>query len=245
MISFRRQYQPFSALTPAAGNSFKTSLIAYYGMEEASSNAIDSHGSSDLTSTGTDPGSTTGKVGNCRDFTGGHFDHVDSAALSVGDIDFTLSIWVNLDTKTTYRMFIAKWLTAGNQLEYLLYYDQPADRFILAVSPDGTAGAASSVSANNLGSPSTGVWYHIIAWHDSVNNLIGIEVNDGTANTTSHSTGVFNGSVGFKIGSYQDTTGLEMDGKIDEVGFWKRMLTVSERTDLYNSGNGRAYSYFQ
>ena len=34
-----------------------------------------------------------------------------------------------------------------------------------------------------------------------------------------------------------------MDGLIDEVGFWKRTLTSGERTQLYNSGNGLAYPF--
>ena len=31
------------------------------------------------------------------------------------------------------------------------------------------------------------------------------------------------------------------DGLIDEVGFWKRILTAQEKTNLYNAGAGLAY----
>ena len=33
------------------------------------------------------------------------------------------------------------------------------------------------------------------------------------------------------------------NGRIDSVGFWKRVLTSAERTALYNSGNGLEYSF--
>ena len=33
-----------------------------------------------------------------------------------------------------------------------------------------------------------------------------------------------------------------MDGRLDQVGVWKRVLTADERTWLYNSGNGRSYT---
>jgi len=32
-----------------------------------------------------------------------------------------------------------------------------------------------------------------------------------------------------------------MDGRVDEVGFWKRVLTAQERTNLYNAGAGNTY----
>jgi hypothetical protein len=33
------------------------------------------------------------------------------------------------------------------------------------------------------------------------------------------------------------------DGRIDEVGIWKRVLTAAERTQLYNGGLGYTYPF--
>ena len=35
----------------------------------------------------------------------------------------------------------------------------------------------------------------------------------------------------------------QFDGSLDEVGFWSRVLTPTELTDLYNSGNGLTYPF--
>jgi len=49
-----------------------------------------------------------------------------------------------------------------------------------------------------------------------------------------------NGASDFAIGARRDTAPLYFDGRIDEVGLWKRVLTTAERTALYNSGAGVA-----
>jgi hypothetical protein len=53
---------------------------------------------------------------------------------------------------------------------------------------------------------------------------------------------VLAGSQAFRIGANSASAYLE--GSIDEVGFWKRMLESGERAMLYNAGAGRPYSAF-
>jgi hypothetical protein len=87
------------------------------------------------------------------------------------------------------------------------------------------------------------VWYHIICWHDSVNNVIGISINDGTPDTAAHSTGSFDSTTDFVLGCAADLVGF-LNGSIDEVGFWKgRVLGSAERSELYNGGLGLAYPF--
>ncbi|MEP7356896.1 MAG: RHS repeat-associated core domain-containing protein, partial [Anaerolineales bacterium] len=94
-----------------------------------------------------------------------------------------------------------------------------------------------------LGSPSTGAWYFVVGWHDAVNNVINIQVNNGTANSLSWSGGVFDGNAGFEIGGRNDTQPGYFDGRIDEVGLWKRVLGGDERTLLYRNGAGCQYAF--
>lgn len=94
------------------------------------------------------------------------------------------------------------------------------------------------------GTPTTGTWYFIVGWHDPNANTLNIQVNNGTPTTRSHSYGIYDGSlsstrqikIGALVGYYQ-----YMDGLMDEVSVWKRVLTADERTWLYNNGNGRTY----
>lgn len=44
------------------------------------------------------------------------------------------------------------------------------------------------------------------------------------------------------VGRYPSATGYEIDGIIDEIGIWSRVLTYDEVQELYNSGNGLSYN---
>jgi hypothetical protein len=220
----------------------KDDLKGYWPLNEASGNALDAHGSNTLTDNNT-VASAAGKVGNARDFESGNsesFSIADNTDLSVQDIPFTIAAWVNFESFGAIRPIVAKWQTAG-QFSYELAYSTFLNRLFFGVSNDGSSEVV--VAANVLGAPSTSTWYFVVAWHDPAANTINIQVNNGTANSASHSAGVFDGTSAFTIGAKDNAT-LFMDGLIDEVGFWKRLLTADEKTFLYNSGNGRAYADF-
>jgi hypothetical protein len=61
-----------------------------------------------------------------------------------------------------------------------------------------------------------------------------MSVNSAAPVTTSWARGVRDSIDTFTIGNNA------MYGRIDEVAFWKRILSPDERTRLYNSGNGTA-----
>lgn len=217
-------------------------LISYWKLDETSGDAVDAHGSNTLTEHGTGGvGAATGIINGARDFEeteNDYFSHADNSDLSTGDIDFTFQAWIKFESKTNARGILGKWVSG--QYEYIIYYNVGSDRLQWFVSSNGSA--TTSVTANNLGSPSIGTWYLIHAWHDSVNNEIGIAVNAGTADTLSYSSGVNDGTAEFNLGRNQDGPDF-FDGLIDEVGFWKRVLTSGERTSLYNGGAGFGYPF--
>lgn len=223
-------------------------LAAYWPLDEASGDAVDAHAANDLTDNNT-VGSAAGKVDGARDFEAGnseYFSRADNADLSTGDIDFTIQAWVQLESKGEDRIVVAKWDTTMDNFEYILFFDADSDRFVFFVNSNGTVGGTfGSVTANNLGAPSTGTWYLIHCWHDSVNNQLGIAANAGSADTAAYSAGVFNGASNFVLGR-NDNTGSPVnywDGLIDEVGLWKRVLSGDERAELYNGGSGLAYPF--
>jgi len=222
-------------------------LVSYWKMDEASGNALDAHGSNTLTENGTGGiASTTGKISNARDFEvadGDYFSLADNADLSTGDIDWTIAAWVQIESKGSGddREIASKGDT--DSFEYAFDFSFADDRFRLRVCSGASFANLTTVLANNFGSPSTATWYHVVCWHDSVNNVIGISVNAGTANTTAYSAGTFDSTKQFRIGAYNGFGGIYWDGLIDEFGFWKRVLTSGERTSLYNGGSGLAYPF--
>lgn len=235
-------------LLPWAGggsgpSSLLTSLISYWTLEEASGTRVDSVVASgnDLTDNNTAT-QNPGKVGNAAQFTSANSESLtrnDNASLSTGDIDFTVAAWVYLDSKAARQTIATKGGGgAPGSDEWVLDYLNSSDRFRFF-----TGGASYKIAtANNLGSPSTATWYFIVAWHDAAADTVNIQVNDGTVNSTA-TTGVAPSDTTqqFKIGQYGAS--FYMDGRVDEIGFWKRVLTAAERTALYNSGNGRTYPF--
>lgn len=222
------------------------SLISYWSLDEASGNALDAHGSNDLTDNNT-VGSATGKINGARDFESSnseYFARADNSDLSTGDIDFTFACWVQLESKPGSRMTIAAKMADGtpaNNSEWGVFWSNTADRFQTIVS-DGSSGFV-ALSANNFGAPSTAAWYFVVAWHDSSANTLNIQVNNGTVDSVSYSSGLINSTAAFHLGRITAADGQYWDGLIDEAGFWKRVLTSDERTSLYNSGNGLAYPF--
>lgn len=226
-------------------------LVAYWKMDESSDGSgsvarVDSGPNGlDLSDPNNAP-STTGKISLAVSLVSGSNDYLtraDNAFLSTGNVDFTIAAWVYLTTKTANRGIVGKWVSTGNQREYLLRYTSSSDRFGLFVSPDGTATGLGSVEANNFGSVSISTWYLVIAWHDAVNDLLGIQVNATTPDTASYASGVNDSTAAFDVG--RQASGVDtMDGRIDELGFWKSaaggggVLSSTLRSALYNSGSG-------
>lgn len=220
----------------AEAEGLSADLIASWELNEASGNAIDSHGSNDLTDT-----NTVGVSGGWRDFESSsteYFTISDNADLSMGDIDFTFEIWVNIESTGADRAILSKWNSGASSREYSLIYNNSTNRFQFFISTTG--GNNLSVTASSFGAPSTATPYQIFIWHDSTSNVFGIRVNNGTANTEANSSGVFSGSANFQIGA--ENGGLPFDGLMRRARLWKRLLTSDERTFLYNGGSGRDYS---
>ncbi len=221
-------------------STLNDSLISYWKMDESSGNALDAKDGDNLTDNATVT-TGTGIINGARFFTAAnseYFSIADNAQLSVGDIDFTWTCWVNFSNITALidNGIFYKGNGTATTIEYFLrYLTTPTSLFQFGVSSDGGIGATlKTVNASNFGTPTTNTWYFVVAAHDSVNNLISIQVNNGTANTTSTSAGVFNGANDFVIGRYISPS--YWYGLVDEVGFWKRILTAGELTTLYGSG---------
>lgn len=222
------------------GAGFPSGAVACWNLDEASGQRNDSVGSNHLTDNNTVT-QAAGKVGNAAQFTAANSEYLsiaDTAALSTGDIDFTFTAWVYLDSKAT-SILVSKSEGAIGKEEYNILYAGTPDRFQFQIA-DASTVAVGTVSADNLGSPSTATWYFIVAWHDATANTVNIRVNNGTADSAA-TTGVPTDTAArFTLGAYAWNLSAYVNGRQDAVGLWKRKLTDAEQSYLYNSGNGRA-----
>lgn len=222
-----------------------SSLVSYWKLDEASGDAIDSHGSNNLTDNAT-VGAAAGKINGARDFeeaNSEYFRIASNSSLQTGDIDFTLTCWVKFESIGNFRRLISKFGNDATLNEYVLGLDNPGDKFAFALQESG--GAIKSVTANTFGAVSMATWYFLAAWYDKTNDRLNISVNDGAVDQTSSVGPPAATTAAFNLGCL--FTGFDLfaiqfhDGLLDEVAFWKRLLTAGEITQLYNAGAGLTY----
>ncbi len=237
-----------ASINPTQIIPFPTS---YWKLDEGSGNRVDSIGKNHLINNG-DVVSGVGKFGSASEFipnsgTGQFLSIPDNATLSTGDISFTISAWVNADDLTSsngatfpLRVIAEKRQNSTpNNTEWMLLYDGNVGvekfRFYTYNSAGVTIG---DVSASTPTPIATSTWYYVVAWRDKVNDTVNIQVNNEviysqSENLSSGSTS--DTGVDFRIGG-AGWGPVNWSGKIDEVGFWKTVLSDSQRSQLFNSG---------
>lgn len=221
--------------------ALKDSLISHWKLNESSGTRNDSHSTNHLTDNNT-VGVGTGKLDNAADFDYASREYLsitDNAAVSVGDIDFSFTFWMKPESFSQLCIVVGK-TNFGRHNGIPSFCEYGFDlttggvlSFWVANSAFGTATWGSSLS--------TATWYFVRGWHDSVSNVVGIVVNEGTPVTTSYSGGVANRSDPFVIGTLYGFSSNSFDGLVDSVSFWKKVVTSVEAGEIYNSGNGLDY----
>lgn len=221
---------------PLSGN-LTTNLVSYWKMDEVLGNALDAHGTDNLDSVNAVP-SVAGKLNNAKDFEespGEYLTIPSNASLQLGSVSFTFTAWVKFESMggSSNHRFLMKY-DGINNCEYWLGRNASTNRIQFMVNPTGTTSGSVGITANF--SPSAGAWYFIAVWYDTATSFYSIQINNGSVDQSAALSVPFTGTAPFRIGS-------AMDGIIDEVGFWKRVLTPAERTEIYNSGNGLTYPF--
>lgn len=228
---------PFNGHATLANN-----IVSYWKLDETSGTRVDSVTASgnDLTDNNTVT-SATGVISNGAFYVAANSEYLsraDNASLSLGaDSAFTVSAWVKLVSYN--RPIVTKRAGVGAATEYMLNQGLGGGGVFNMVVGDNNGHFGSALGSTG-GIPNLNQLYFVVGWHDPATDVVGIAVNGGAADTVSYATGTFDGGGEFRLGGDQGGSSL-MDGLIDEVGFWGRVLTAQERTDLYNSGAGLTY----
>lgn len=249
LILFFALIHPASAATDVKNDaSLSTSLVSYWELEEIQTGSgvtrVDSHGTNDLTDNNT-VGDATGIEGTGADIELSNSEHLSITDASQTGLDlsgdFTIQTWVKFeslpsngagmgiitkDTLTTANAYFMSVFTSGG----VVYAYNQVNRT--------TTDLVQNFAAWN---PSTGVWYHLLLVYDaSAGNLKFYVDNSLLANNTDGTvTSIQNNSLPFSIGSHDGKRFF--DGVIDEVAVWSKVLSSTERADLYNSGSAIPY----
>jgi hypothetical protein len=221
-----------------SGGTLVSNLVAYWKLDEASGSRSDSFGGNNLVNNNA-VGQAAGKQGNAGQFNTANSRYLSRASnstLQTGDISFTIAAWVKADSLPT-SVIVSK-RDSTILREWTLTYVPSAFRF----NTFDAAGNSAGLVLANTPVPIIGTWYFLVAWRDKTSGTVNIQVNNGTIYTVAETTAPTLTNAGFKIGAFAEPASTFWDGAIDEVGFWKRVLTGPERADLYNAGNGNTYN---
>lgn len=164
-----------------------------------------------------------------------------------GNVDFYIFGWCYFDEIPSFYNpgnspnILGKQLNTGNQRSYSLFASTVDEKPRFSVSADGIANTTVIWSSGIVAD----TWYFFEAYHDSVNDVIGIcftaegSGSRGVDVTTAHSTGMFNSSADFSIAiqNIGVNTGY-FDGRLQGIGVTSGIPTSAERDALYNSDMG-------
>jgi len=228
-------------------NNLKDGLISCWEFDETSgTTAEDSHADND----GTNNGATvnqTGLINKAYDYSSNDYVTLPSVVWNE-QADRSVSIWFKLDNITTDHALFSDWSTgAANSGQFLIQFDDVSGKtsatdvvaYILMTSDGATNGLWCETSVSFV----AGTWYNVVITHDW-----GIGVNiyvNGVLSNNNYNQGdvITENRMTVRAG-YAASNSKDMEGLIDQVATWNRVLTQEEVNKLYNNGAGLPYTNF-
>jgi hypothetical protein len=220
------------------GNSLRRGLLAYWKLEEASGNRVDSSDNGHTLVPATALNRVAGVQGFGVEFPGGTNEWMDAANPSglkaSGGESFFISLWFMSNSEGDDHMI----LYYGTDTAVHEYKILKSDGYVVvqfSVADDGAFVALEPV-------PMDGTWHLIQGWYDAGSHLVGASLDNGTPVTAALASITAVPGSTFRLGdSVPENQGPFI--YVDEVGIWNRMLTSGERAALYNAGAGATYPF--
>ncbi len=212
-------FQIAHAQTPTPEPDLSDGIISCFELDEESGIRSDSIGSNDLSDNNT-VGFTSGKIGNASYYSNsGEYLYKDNHSFPTGANPRSYMMWAK--SGDVYSRFI----NTGSETDCAFFH----------IFMNG--------GAINFECNSDTLW--ITGFSFNVWNLVGITYDGSSAklyrnlNSESKSMSLNTSNNRFKLGEYTATF------SIDLFMVWDRALTLTEITDLYNSGSGRSCAYIE
>jgi len=218
-------------------------LQNYWACEEVADDRLDSHGSLTMIQHGTVP-TGVGKQGSCCQFENDSTEYIQLADSQLAaDDDFSVSWWMTFDTlQGSIYMSHSQTFAKGWYVDHTLA--PVTNRTTFSCKTGGITRWNIFVDGQIK---TTGTWYHVVV---TAKNDVAREANlyiDGLlkASVVGRKVTDFATELGgtdkMTVGVRGDG-GAPHDGKIDEIGYWNRPITLAEVQELYNSGDGLSYT---
>lgn len=214
------------------GGTLTTNLVSYYKLEDAN----DFYASNNLTNTSTT--FSSGKVNNAATFNGSTSKLVLSSVLSANTTSISMGGWIYLPDASVSAIFLQN----GN-------HSAGTNGIFFGINNnDGgfTSGNTifflyAGVVWRHFGAAGTG-WVHLMATiaADKTLTVYKNNVAVGSTYTDTMTTPTNNFSIGYGLDPNGPTSYYADNGvQVDEVFFHEKVISSTERGDLYNSGDGQ------
>ncbi|HKU40480.1 MAG TPA: hypothetical protein VJR89_20105 [Polyangiales bacterium] len=185
---------------------------------------------------------------------GYHFATWNVDAMNHAGGSFTWAGWVSVDSVNSAEPYLdnqtllAKWNgipdTAApyNHREYRVWHDQALSQWRFEVSADGLEGEDNSKVVTHPARVERDRLYFVEAWHDAARETVNLRVSTreerGSKASEPWSKGVFSGEADLDVGAQNTCTDAHLQGVVDALGYWNRVLHDDESLALWNGGAG-------
>ncbi len=222
--------------------SLTTNLLAYWKLDESSGNATDATGNGFTLTNNNTVTYGTGLINNGAQFTGGvikYLSRADNLGITNGNI--TIQVWVKLNNEIASGQWglVIKG-DAGTNINYIIayQYNSGTRRLDFNRQQQNTANNEQFYTVD-LG---TSAWHQLILTYDGT-NVSGYVDTVAIGNLATSGDGASGGANLVEVGRAHGFTDNCVDGTMDEVGVWSRVLNSTEVGQLYNGGAGFAYPF--
>lgn len=214
------------------GASLNTNLLNYFNLDEVSGTRFDSVRTNNLLEIGTIPTPSITGIRNNGVAVSAVAGNIllrasgGSTAFRANTSNFSYSFWLfQSDTASK------TWIQKGSEFSVQSLAGGSAAFTIQDIT-------LSSVSAISTAMLLTNSWNNVTFYHVT-NAYIGINVNNGQATTSLFASIASSGNGEFEI------LGTVSNRRIDEIGYWNKLLSATEISNLYGGGSGNTYTNIQ
>jgi hypothetical protein len=234
-------------LRPRAGGfkyaSLRQGLVAYWPLNETATSgdvtAEDKSGRGNNLTSNNSVLSTTGKIGNARQFVAANSEFLSitsNADMQFGEKDWTLALWFKANDWGSYQI-VGKDSATGRELECSMVKVSTNNRLSAVVY---SSSGGTTIAFPTTGSLAENAWHFLAIRNVNSTGVVTCRINASTVTNTRSGGVTWNStSTAFTLGSRVYVPFQQyFNGLIDECARWGRALSDAELNTLYNSGDG-------
>ena len=212
------------------GGTLTTGLVAYYKMD---GNSNDYWGSFNGSDTSMSYGNSYGMIGQGSYFVDGSR-RIETGAVVTGST-YSISAWVKLtnSTSSTVAVFVTGPVSGCSPSSQYFYFSNSGTTFSMSSSVGCENQASTTVTA------SVNTWHHLVWTNGGTGTNVHKRYFDGQLVDTKNWGYSMILSYATPMIGMNQSGGTSTNGYQDETGFWNKVLSAQEITDLFNGGAGQ------